>query len=193
MPPAVWPLTVGVEEEFLLVDRRTGMPVARGPRVVEAARAVLGEQAQSEFFGAQVEVCTRPTARLAELRSELALLRQVMGEAAAGEGCVLVATGTPVIPPGRPPTVTPGERYGRMAARWPSLVGSYDGMVCGCHIHIGVTGRDQALALANHMRPWLPTLQALAANSPFSLGHETGWASRRSVEHTRWPGVGPAP
>ncbi|MFE2323312.1 glutamate-cysteine ligase family protein, partial [Streptomyces sp. NPDC059385] len=65
VPPAVRPLTVGVEEEFFLVDRRTGMPVARGPRVVEAARAVLGEQAQSEFFGAQVEVCTRPTARLA--------------------------------------------------------------------------------------------------------------------------------
>ncbi|MFD7553824.1 YbdK family carboxylate-amine ligase [Streptomyces sp. NPDC059835] len=186
-------MTAGVEEEFLLVDRRTGMPLARGPRVVEAARAVLGEQAQPEFFGAQVEVCTRPTACLAEMRSELALLRQVMAEAAAGEGCLLVATGTPVIPPERPPTVTPGERYGRMAARWPDLVGSYDGMVCGCHIHIGVTGRRQALDLANHIRPWLPPLQALAANSPFSLGQETGWASRRSVEHARWPGVGPAP
>lgn len=186
-------MTVGVEEEYVLVERRTGIPVARGPLVVEAARAVLGDQAQPEFFGAQVEVCTRPTACLAELRSELALLRQVMAEAAAGEGCLLVATGTPVIPPGRPPTVTPGDRYGRMAARWPSLVRSYDGMVCGCHIHLGVTGRGQALALANHMRPWLPILQALAANSPFSLGHDTGWASRRSVEHARWPGVGPAP
>ncbi|MEV5969613.1 YbdK family carboxylate-amine ligase [Streptomyces sp. NPDC051921] len=192
-PRGSGPTTVGVEEEFLLLDRRTGMPVARGPRVVEAARAVLGERAQSEFFGAQVEVCTRPTACLAELRSELALLRQVMAEAAAGEGCLLVAAGTPVIPPGRPPTVTPDERYGRMAARWPSLVGSYDGMVCGCHIHLGVTGHDQALALSRHMRPWLPTLQALAANSPFSLGHDTGWASRRFVEHARWPGVGPAP
>ncbi|MEU9181716.1 YbdK family carboxylate-amine ligase [Streptomyces sp. NPDC048550] len=186
-------LSVGVEEEFLLVDRRTRLPVARGPRVVELATAVLGEQVQAEFFGAQVEVCTRPTADLAELRSELALLRKVMGEVAASEGCLLVATGTPVIPPGSPPTVTPGERYGRMTERWPALVGSYDGMVCGCHIHVGVTGRGQALELANHMRPWLPTLQALAANSPFSLGRDRGWASQRSVEHARWPGVGPAP
>ncbi|MET9678372.1 glutamate--cysteine ligase [Streptomyces sp. NPDC006482] len=186
-------LTVGVEEEFLLVDRCTGMPVARGPLVVEAAHAVLGERAQTEFFDAQVEVCTRPAVELVDVKSELALMRQVMAEAAAGEGCLLIATGTPVIPPGRPQTRTPGERYGRIAARWPSLVGSYEGMVCGCHIHVGVTGRDQALALANHMRPWLPTLQALAANSPFSLGHDTGWASRRSVEHARWPGVGPAP
>ncbi|MFD3471435.1 hypothetical protein ACFWWM_34850 [Streptomyces sp. NPDC058682] len=66
---------------------------------MKAATAVLGEQVQAEFFGAQVEVCTRPTADLAELRSELALLRKVMGEVAAGEGCLLVATGTPVIPP----------------------------------------------------------------------------------------------
>ncbi|MFJ3727563.1 glutamate--cysteine ligase [Streptomyces sp. NPDC090045] len=186
-------LTVGVEEEFLLVDRRAGLPVARGPCVVKAATAALGEQVQAEFFTAQVEVCTRPTPDLVELRSELALLRKVMGEVAASEGCLLVATGTPVIPPGSPPTVTPGERYGRMAARWPSLVGSYDGMVCGCHIHVGVTGHAQALALANHMRPWLSALQALAANSPFSLGRDSGWASRRSLEHARWPGVGPAP
>ncbi|MFB6634885.1 glutamate--cysteine ligase [Streptomyces sp. NPDC056362] len=186
-------MTVGVEEEFLLVEQRSGIPMARGPCVVKAARALLGEQAQPEFFGAQVEVCTRPTASLAKLRSELALLRSVMAEAAAAEGCLLVATGTPVVPPDRPLTVTPGERYGRMAARWPWLVGSYDGMVCGCHVHVGVTGRGQALALANHLRPWLPVLQALAANSPFSLGRDTGWASRRSIEHARWPTVGPAP
>ncbi|MFF4449767.1 glutamate--cysteine ligase [Streptomyces sp. NPDC001502] len=186
-------MTVGVEEEFLLVDRHTGTPVARGPRVVEAAMPLLGEQAQTEFFAPQVEVCTRPTATLAVLRSELALLRRVMVEAAASEGSLLVATGTPAVPPRRPPTVTPGERYRRMAARWSSLVGGYDGMVCGCHIHVGVTGHAEALALANHMRPWLPTLQAIAANSPFSLGRDTGWASHRSVEWARWPGVGPAP
>lgn len=93
-------MTLGVEEEFFLVDRLTGMPVDRGPLVVEAARAVLGEQAQPEFFEAQVEVCTRPTTALAELRSELALLREVMAEAAAGEGCLLVATGTPAVPRG---------------------------------------------------------------------------------------------
>lgn len=193
LPLASSRMTMGVEEEFLLVDRRTGMPMARGPRVVEAAAPLLGEQAQTEFFGPQVEVCTRPTATLAVLRSELALLRRVMAEAAAGEGCLLVATGTPAVPPGRPLTVTPGERYERMAARWSSLAGGYDGMVCGCHIHVGVSGHAQALALANHMRPWLPTLQAIAANSPFSLGRDTGWASHRSVEWARWPGVGPAP
>ncbi|WCD89993.1 Putative glutamate--cysteine ligase 2 [Streptomyces xanthophaeus] len=138
-------------------------------------------------------MCTRPTATPAALSSELALLRRVMAEVAADEGCLLVATGTPAVPPGRPLTVTPGERYGRMAARWSSLVGGYDGMVCGCHVHVGVTGHAQALAPANHVRPWLPTLQAIAANSLFSRGRDTGWAGHRSVEWARWPGVGPAP
>lgn len=63
------------------MDRRTGMPMARGPCVVEAARAVLGEQARPEFFGAQAEVCTRPTACPAGLRSEWA----GPGPAAAGD------------------------------------------------------------------------------------------------------------
>ncbi|WP_435972940.1 carboxylate-amine ligase [Streptomyces sp. Qhu_M48] len=186
-------LTVGVEEEFLLVDRRTCEPVPRGPQVVKAARTVLGGRAQMEFFGPQVEVCTFPTVSLAELRAELALLRRVMAQAAADAGCLLIATGTPVIPSAHPTVVSPCDRYARMAVHWPSLAASYDGMVCGCHIHIGVTGRNQALALANHLRPWLPILQALAANSPFLRGRDTGWADRRSVEHTRWPGVGPAP
>ncbi|MFD3471074.1 glutamate-cysteine ligase family protein [Streptomyces sp. NPDC058682] len=177
----------------MLADRRTGMPVRRGPRVVEAAVPLLGEQAQTEFFAPQVEVCTRPTATLAVLRSELALLRRVVAEDAAGEGCLLVATSTPAVPPGPPLTVTPGERYERTAGRWSSPVGRYDRMVCGCHIHVGVTGHAQALALANHMRPWPPALQAIAANSPFSLGWDAGWASHRSVEWARWPGVGPAP
>ncbi|MCX5152082.1 hypothetical protein OHB36_35960 [Streptomyces sp. NBC_00320] len=81
----------------VVVDRRTGAPVARGPRVVKAAAAVLRGQVQEEFLGAQVEVCTRPTSDLGVLRSELALLRKVMEKVAADERCLLVATGTPVI------------------------------------------------------------------------------------------------
>ncbi|MFE2145595.1 hypothetical protein ACFXA3_28345 [Streptomyces sp. NPDC059456] len=89
--------------------------------MVKTATAVLGEQIQAEFLGAQVEACTRPTADPAELRSELGLLRRVMGEVAADEGRLLVATGTPVLPPGSPPTVTPGDDAGGWAPvgpRW---------------------------------------------------------------------------
>ncbi|MFD9519242.1 glutamate--cysteine ligase [Streptomyces sp. NPDC059979] len=186
-------LTMGVEEEFLLVDRHSRAPVGRGPRVIEAAARTLGPLVQPEFFTAQAEVCTTPTTSTAALRAELARLRAGLVGAAAGEDCLVLASGTPVIPPEHPLTVTPDERYLRMVVRFPSAVGDYDRVVCGCHVHIGVPGRAQALELANRMRPWLPCLQALTANSPFDRGADTGYASWRAVEHARWPTVGPAP
>ncbi|MGW4508624.1 carboxylate-amine ligase [Streptomyces sp. NPDC004436] len=192
-PPAAARLTMGVEEEFLLVDRRTRAPVGRAPRVIEAAARALGPLVQPELFTAQVETCTSPTASTAVLRAELAWLRAGLVRAAAGEDCLLVATGTPVIPPEGPLTLTPDDRYRRMAVRFASAFGDYDQVVCGCHVHVGVTSRAEALDLANRIRPWLPTLQAMTANSPFDRGRDTGHASWRAVQHANWPTVGPAP
>ncbi|WP_078628028.1 carboxylate-amine ligase [Streptomyces sp. NRRL F-2664] len=185
--------TMGVEEEFLLVDRRTRAPVGRGARVIEAASGRLGPLVQPEFFTAQVEACTSPTSSTAVLRAELAWLRAELVRAAQSQDCLLVATGTAVVPPEQRLAITPNERYQRMEVRFASAVGSYDQAVCGCHVHIGVSSRAEALDLANRMRPWLPTLQALSANSPFDRGRDSGHASWRSVEHARWPTVGPAP
>ncbi|MFD9369414.1 glutamate--cysteine ligase [Streptomyces sp. NPDC060020] len=186
-------LTMGVEEEFVLVDRRSRAPVGRGPLVIAEAAHRLGALVQPEFFTAQVEVCTRPTSSTAALAADLAGLRRELGRAAEGEQCLLLASGTPVIPPERPLTITPDERYQRMATRFPSVIGARDQVVCGCHVHIGVADRAQALEFSNRIRPWLPVLQALAANSPFDRGRDTGYASWRAVEHGRWPTVGPTP
>ncbi|MFD6111001.1 glutamate--cysteine ligase [Streptomyces yangpuensis] len=185
--------TMGVEEEFLLVDRRTRAPVGRAARVIEAATGRLGPLVQPEFFTAQVESCTSPTSSTAVLRAELAWLRAELVRAADAADCLLVGTGTPVIPPEGPLAITTDERYQRMEVRFASAMGGYDQPVCGCHVHIGVSSRAQALDLANRIRPWLPTLQALSANSPFDRGRDTGHASWRAVEHARWPTVGPAP
>ncbi|MFJ7265414.1 glutamate--cysteine ligase [Streptomyces sp. NPDC099050] len=193
VPGRVPILTMGVEEEFLLVDRRSRAPVGRGPRVIEAAARTLGPLVQPEFFTAQVEVCTSPTTNPAALRSELSRIRAEVIRAAAAEECLLLAAGTSVVPPEHPLTVTPDERYRRMESRFARILGNYDQAVCGCHVHIGVDNRAEALDLANRMRPWLPVLQALAANSPFDRGRDSGYASWRAVEHARWPTVGPAP
>ncbi|MFF8606609.1 glutamate-cysteine ligase family protein [Streptomyces sp. NPDC015346] len=91
-------LTMGVEEEFVLVDPVSRAPVDRAPAVIGSAAAELGGQVQSEFFNAQVEVCTRPTASCRDLRGELARLRGTVGAAAAAANCLLVASGTPVVP-----------------------------------------------------------------------------------------------
>ncbi|MEV7617820.1 glutamate--cysteine ligase [Streptomyces sp. NPDC089799] len=187
-------LTMGVEEEFLLVDRASGAPADRGSVVVSSAGEVLGDQVHSEFFNAQIEVNSQPTADCGALRAELARLRRTVAEAAADADCRIIASGTPVRPPDEPLAVSGyDERYARMARRYPTLVDAQDGLACGCHVHIGTLDRAQAVGLTGHIRPWLPALQALSGNSPFSSGHDTGLASWRSVRFGRWPTAGPAP
>ncbi|MGW6393256.1 carboxylate-amine ligase [Streptomyces sp. NPDC055103] len=186
-------LTMGVEEEFVLVDRTTRAPANRAPDVIRRAARELGDQVQAEFFNAQIEICTRPHARADVLRAELSRLRGVIGEAAAQSRCMPVACGTPVLPPDEPLTVTDSDRYRLMARRFASLITRDDGLVCGCHIHVGPLDHERALALALHMRPWLPVLQSLAGNSPYARHRDTGYESWRAVEHARWPTVGPTP
>ncbi|MGW6393240.1 glutamate-cysteine ligase family protein [Streptomyces sp. NPDC055103] len=111
-------LTMGVEEESVLVDSVGRAPVDRAPEVIAAATEVLGSQVQRGFFNAQVETTTQPTASCRDLRDELVWLPSVVGEAAWAERCRPVATGTPVLPPAEPLTITDTERYRRMAHRF---------------------------------------------------------------------------
>lgn len=186
-------LTVGVEEEFVLVDRATRAPVDRAPEVIAAVGDVLGDQVQHEFFNAQVETVSRPTASCRHLRDELVRLRATVAEAARAEHCRPVASGTPVLPSARPLTITDTERYRRMAHLFPPDLTTTGGVLCGCHVHVGPLDRESALALSQGLAPWLPVLQALMTNSPFARRRDTGFDSWRSIEYARWPTVGPAP
>ncbi|WP_327260433.1 glutamate--cysteine ligase [Streptomyces sp. NBC_01232] len=185
--------TVGVEEEFFLVDRLTRAPVARAGPVIEAASYALGDLVQTEFYRCMVEVCTRPATTSDDLRAQLRFLRARVADAARASHCLLVASGTAVVPPAAPIPVTDSPRYRRMARHFGALVDGRLGIVCGCHIHVGTADRAQALFLANRVRPWLPALQALAVNSPFAGGLDTGYASWRALEFGRWPTAGPSP
>ncbi|MCB5179795.1 carboxylate-amine ligase [Streptomyces antimicrobicus] len=186
-------LTMGVEEEFLLVEATGAAPCGRAPQVIATAAVELGDQVQAEFYTAQVEVCSTPAADLESLRADLARLRRVVRAAAAEADCRVLATGTPPVRPARPLAITDCARYGEMARRFAALIDGYHGLVCGTHVHIGTLARHEALALAAHLRPWLPALQSLTGNSPFAQGCDTGFESWRSVEFARWPTVGPTP
>ncbi len=185
--------SIGVEEEFFLVGRVSRVLEDRGPQVVKSARDLLGDQVQAEFLTSQIEVCTPPLADLASVRAELTRLRRAVADAAAAEGCLVVASGTPVLAPERVVPVTDKPRYAHMAARYGALVDQLGGGLCGCHVHLGTFDRAGALALGNRLRPWLPVLQAVSANSPYASGADTGYASWRSVMWAQWPTVGPAP
>ncbi|WP_078871233.1 carboxylate-amine ligase [Streptomyces caatingaensis] len=187
--------TFGVEEEFYLVDRETRATVARAPDVIKHAGDRLGDRIGPELFTTTVETRTRPVATLDEMRRELRGLREGLGAAADEAGCRVVASGTPVIPFRGPLEIVEDEpRYRQLADSYgPFVSDDRNTGACACHVHVAVSGREEAVQLCNHLRPWLPALQALAANSPFQSGRDSGFASWRALHFGRWPHVGPTP
>lgn len=185
-------MTVGVEEEFLLVDSVSGGTVAGAAAVLDRLRAEEGAGAgfHRELLSTQVESVTGVCTRLGELRRQLAGGRAALAASARAEGLRLVASGTAVLPSPDPPA-SEGERFTRITDRYAAVVHGYQ--CCGCHVHVGVPDRETGVAVLNHLAPWLPTLLALSVNSPFQQGRDTGYASWRMVEQTRFPGSGITP
>lgn len=176
------------------MDPRTRATVPRAASVLREARRLLGDRAQCEFYATQVEGCTPPVRTAGELRDELVAVRTVLASAAAREDCLLIASGSPVLPSAHPLPINDGPRYRRMAARvGPAITDRIGGELCGCHVHVGDVSRPEALDVSRRLRPWLPVVQALSVNSPFCEGLDSGAASARASRYACWPTVGPAP
>ncbi|WP_367137323.1 glutamate--cysteine ligase [Saccharothrix sp. HUAS TT1] len=183
------PWTVGVEQEFLLVDPETRRPVPLAESVAQHAGA--GLDVQRELTPFQIEVAT-PVCRTAEELAEQVLLgRTHLAKAAHAAGCRLLASAIPPVGSLGPPALTDDPRYRLMQRTHRAIIGGQG--VCGMHVHVGVPDRDVAVRVANALRPWLPTLLALGANSPIEEGEDTGYASWRSIVWSRWPISGPPP
>jgi len=182
--------TVGVEEEFLLVDpdSRSAQPAAVA--VVARAESDLGDQVCGEFTRCQIEVRSSPCTDAGELRDELARLRAAVAGAAIAEGLRLCASGTPVVAPERSP-IGEHPRYRAGVAQYRAMLDDF--MVCSTHVHVHLPDRELAVRVSNHLRPWLPLLIALSANSPFHQGNDTGYADWRAVIRSRFPCLGPPP
>lgn len=184
------PPTFGIEEEFLLLRTDTGRPAARAPRVlrsVPAAASTLTEEITRFQLESNTPICH--TAEQAH--HHLSTARRTLLDAAARHGLRLAATGC--APHGTPATtpVTDEPRYRDIGYRFGRLLDSHT--VCGCHVHIGMPDLPTTLQVSNHLRPYLPTLLALSANSPFCQGHDTGHASWRSIVWASLPSAGPPP
>jgi len=183
--------TVGVEEEFLLVDRSSGRPVPRAAEVLAAACSPpAGTVLQAELFATQVEAATGVSTTLDEMRTRIHQGRSALAAAAESQRAHIVATGTPPLA-GPPAAISRGERFARIGELYGGLLVDYES--CGLHVHVGVPDRETAVAVIGHLRPWLPVLLALSGNSPFHAGVDTGYASWRMVQQARFPGSGVPP
>jgi glutamate---cysteine ligase / carboxylate-amine ligase len=182
------PPTVGVEEEFLLVDA-DNQPVAASRAVADKARA-RGVTLQLELTSCQVETTSGAATTGGELYDELLRLRRITAEAAAACGTRLLAVGVPPYVSHEFP-VTDTPRYRRIADNFGML--AHEQGVCGCHVHVAVPDREAAVQVSNWLRPWLPLLLAVSANSAVYRNANTGYASWRYILWGRWPTAGPPP
>ncbi|MBV9088425.1 MAG: glutamate--cysteine ligase [Mycobacteriaceae bacterium] len=181
--------TIGVEEEFLLVDPDTAEPMAANRAVADEA-ARRGVKLQLELTSCQVETTTGVVADGAELGEELTRLRHIAAEAAQARGAQLLAVALPPTVPRQFP-VTDTPRYRQIAEKFGMI--AHEQGICGCHVHVAVPDREAAIYVSNWLRPWLPLLLALTANSAVYRNTETGYASWRSILWARWPSAGPPP
>jgi carboxylate-amine ligase len=135
-----------------------------------------------------VETHTPICTTLAEVRQTLRQARQAVVEAAGREGLRIAAAGTHPFSHWADQKVTPETRYHNLAADYRQIFREV--VVFGCHVHVGFDDREAAIQTMNRVRPWLPVLVALSANSPFWVGADTGYASFRTEVGNRWPTAG---
>ena len=178
--------TVGVEEEYHLVDAET-MALHSAPEVVDSAKDAM-DDASSEISTAQLEVATPVCTTLDEVRAELIRLRCEAGEVAAKQGCRILAMATHPFSSWEDQRLSPGERYLGLFERWGLL--ALQQLITGCHVHVAIDDPDVTIAVLDRVRPWLPVLVALTSSSPFWEGSDTGYASYRTMWFDRWPTAG---
>ncbi len=183
--------TIGVEEEFHVVDGESLALRSAVRAVLAPANKILGEQVHPELLEPQIEVETRVCASLDDVRIELNRLRSGLSTAARSQGMGIMASGTHPFSTWQDHGVTPKPRYERLADDYRQL--AREQLVCACHVHVGVPDADDAVRIMDRTRPWLAVLLALCANSPFWEGEDTGYASFRIPVFSRWPTTGTPP
>ncbi|MGW7199336.1 carboxylate-amine ligase [Streptomyces chryseus] len=185
------PPTVGVEEEYFLVHPATRRMEPAGAEVVARAGAVLGDLVTGEFTQYQIEGRTPVCATSGELRAELTRVRAATVAAARDAGLRLCASGTPALGGGVPDDIGDHPRYREGADQYRALLDDF--AISAFHAHVHLPDREVAVLVTNHLRPWLPLLVAMSANSPFHQGRDTGYASWRAVMRSGFPCLGPPP
>lgn len=165
--------------------------VGAGPRVVARAEPLLGDLVGGEFYHCQVELRTRPHITWQGLRGDLIRARRAVAGEARREGLRLCAMATPVIGTADIADTGDNPRYRAAVDTYRSLVADF--AVSALHVHVEVPDKHEAVLVANHVRPWLPLLVALTANSAHHDSRDTGYASWRSIVRSRFPCLGPPP
>lgn len=173
MPVKHPPFTIGIEEEYLLVDRETRDLVARpDPAMWEGLREVLGPQVGPEFLKAQIEVGTQKSRTLSDAHQDLARLRKELSAVVEQYGAAILASSTHPFAQWWDQQQTEDARYNQLASDFQQVARRL--AICGMHVHVGIDDPDLRIDMMNQVRYFLPHILALSTSSPFWTGRETG-------------------
>jgi carboxylate-amine ligase len=183
------PFTVGIEEEYLLVNRATGdLANDPPPELLRECTERGAGQISPEFLRCQIEVGTRVCRTMTEARADLARLRAIIVEVSARHGLAPVAASTHPFGRVLSQKRTDKERYYSLAREMQATARRM--VICGMHVHVGIDDDEMRIDLMNQMAYFLPHLLALSCSSPFWEGEQTGLKSFRCTIFNSLPRTG---
>jgi len=180
--------TIGVEEEFQIIDPTTGELRSHVSQLVAATSANLGEQVKREMHQSIVEIGTKICENVDELRVDMHRTRGELVRSAESVGLYVAASGTHPFSNWIDQVISPGERYKNIVEELQQLARSL--LIFGMHVHVAVPDRTTMIDLMNMARYFLPHLLALSTSSPFWMGRNTGLKSFRTTVFRRFPRTG---
>lgn len=183
--------TLGVEQEFQLVDLQTGQLTSRIHPLLDKGRPLLGDHIKPEMLQSVIEIITHVCSNTSELRADLTRLTESVARLVAAEGVALVSAGTHPMSLWQDQQRTINDRYAELEEEYQDVGRSI--LIFAAHIHVGLEHREATIPLMNQLRTWIPHLLAISANSPFWNGRNTGLKSYRAIVWRRFPRSGLPP
>ena len=180
--------TLGIEEEFQLVDPQTRELRSRVSQILAEGKTLLGEQVKPEMIQSMIEVNTGICNDIQEARRDITNLRSILAGLARKQGLEIVAAGTHPFSHWQDQKIFDNDRYNLIVEENQIIARSL--LTFGLHVHVGIADPDRAIHIMNAVRYMLPHMLALSTSSPFWVGKQTGLRSYRSEVFTRMPRTG---
>jgi glutamate---cysteine ligase / carboxylate-amine ligase len=180
--------TIGVEEEFQIIDPATGELRSHVSELIAASSPEVGEQIKPELRQSIVEMGTKICANVVELEVELLRTRRALVDAADRAGLQVAAAGTHPFSNWVEQVISPGDRHKNIVDELQQLARSL--LIFGMHVHVAMPDSTTTIDLMNQARYFLPHLLALSTSSPFWMGRDTGLKSFRTTIFRHFPRTG---
>lgn len=177
--------TLGIEEEFQIVDPETRELRSHVVEFLEEGRMLLGEQIKPEMIQSQIEVGTGVCKNIQEARADITRLRSIISSLAQKNGLKIVAASTHPISRWQDQKIFDDVRYELLIEELQTVARSL--LIFGLHVHVGIADRERQIHIMNASRYFLPHVLALTTSSPFWMGHNTGLKSYRSEIFKKFP------